>query len=232
MAKSEKPQYATQRKALIQKLKTEAKETSMWTGKNEFSQKVMKAMEKVPRHEFIPDDRKNLSYDNRPVYIGHGQTISQPYIVALMTDTLKLKKTDKVLEVGTGSGYQAAILSVLVTKVVSIEIIPALYKRATKVLRKLNYKNVFTLKGDGYIGYEKEAPYDAIIVTAAAPHVPPKLIEQLKPGGKLVLPVGKPNQTQKLILITKSKKKDKNKQYKITTKDILPVIFVPLTGDH
>lgn len=194
------------------------------TGIRAFQQKVMDAMATVPREDFVPWDMKLYAYENSPLPIGYGQTISQPYIVALMTDLL-LPDTNKViLEVGTGSGYQAAILATLVQQVYSLEIIPELASKARKRLARLGYDNVTVLQGNGYMGLPQHALYDGIIVTAAASHIPPPLIEQLKPGGRLVIPVGLPHSIQHLMLV----EKDDNGE--CTTRGILAVSFVPLTG--
>lgn len=187
--------------------------------------KVLAAMRSVPRHVFVPESVNSHAYDDRPLPIGHGQTISQPYIVALMTEILDLDPESKVLEVGTGSGYQASILGYLVREVVTIEIIDALARDAVDDLKEAEYRNVTVLSGDGYFGYEKEGPYDAIIVTAAAEHIPPPLLEQLKPGGRMIIPVGRSGWTQNLMLV---KKDDAGKT---STENILPVRFVPLTRD-
>ncbi|THU38370.1 protein-L-isoaspartate(D-aspartate) O-methyltransferase [Niastella caeni] len=182
---------------------------------------VLKAMRTVKRHEFVPAGQIGNAYDDRPLPIGYGQTISQPYIVAYMTEIIKPQSNFKVLEIGTGSGYQAAILSAIVKEVYTIEIIPELGKSATEKLRK-DCKNVQVKTSDGYNGWQEHAPYDAIVVTAAAEHVPPPLIRQLKDGGKMVIPVGSSFMTQMLILV--EKKKDS-----ATTKNLIPVAFVPLT---
>ena len=169
---------------------------------------------------------QHQSYRNRPLPIGYGQTISQPAIVALMTDLLQLEPTDKALEIGTGSGYQAAILAELVEQVFSIEIVPELAERAKVDLERTGYLNVTTREGDGYYGWEDEAPFDAIIVTAASDHIPPPLLKQLKPGGRMVIPVGSRFMVQHLVLVTKEA--DDN----IVTEQLLPVRFVPLTGQR
>jgi protein-L-isoaspartate(D-aspartate) O-methyltransferase len=174
----------------------------------------------------VPSDQQDYAYKNRPLPIGHGQTISQPYIVALMTDLIETKPDFKVLEIGTGSAYQAAILAELVDQVYSIEVIEPLALAAKERLQRLGYDNVHTRTGDGYYGWQEEAPFDAIVVTAAASHVPPPLIKQLKPGGRMVIPVGSRFMTQQLLLIEKST------DGKISTRQVLPVIFVPLTGSH
>jgi protein-L-isoaspartate(D-aspartate) O-methyltransferase len=184
---------------------------------------VLASLGRVPRHEFVPTDEFRAAYDDGPLPIGHGQTISQPYVVAYMTEILRVEPGDRVLEVGTGSGYQAAILAELAKEVVSIEIIKPLAQTAAKRLERLGYRNVTVLYGDGYFGSESAAPYDAIIVTAAATHVPPPLVAQLKPGGRMAIPVGETAWTQNLLLI------EKDKDGKITTRNLLPVRFVPLT---
>ncbi|HTI89421.1 MAG TPA: protein-L-isoaspartate(D-aspartate) O-methyltransferase [Puia sp.] len=183
---------------------------------------VLTAMRTVKRHEFVPSGQVNNAYDDRPLPIGYGQTISQPYIVAYMTEAIKPLSSFKVLEVGTGSGYQAAILSVIVKEVYTIEIIPELGKAATERLKKAGCKNVQLKTDDGYNGWEEHAPYDAIVVTAAAEYIPPPLIGQLKDGGKMIIPVGSPFMTQMLVLVEK-------KMDRTTTKSMLPVSFVPFT---
>jgi len=179
-------------------------------------------METVPRHLFVPEENRSYSYYDQPVPIGFGQTISQPYIVAFMTELLKLEKGDVVLEVGTGSGYQAAILAKLIKQVYTIEIIEELGKETFKRLKTMGYNNVEVKVGDGYKGWPEHAPFDAIIVTAAAEHVPQPLIDQLKPSGRLVIPVGGVYEVQDLMLITK------DASSKVVKKSIIPVRFVPL----
>ena len=188
------------------------------------SKNVIDAMMAVPRHKFIPESYLTRAYEDGPLPIGYGQTISQPYIVAYMTEVLNLRKNAKVLEVGTGSGYQAAVLSLIVRQVYTIEIIPELAKSAALRLKDLGYRNIEVTVGDGYYGWNKYAPFDAIIVTAAAGHIPPPLIEQLKNTGSMVIPVGGSFLTQNLILVTK------DKAGKVTTRNLIPVRFVPLTG--
>jgi protein-L-isoaspartate(D-aspartate) O-methyltransferase len=185
---------------------------------------VLQAMISVPRHLFVPESNILSSYDDTPLPIGYGQTISQPYIVAYMTEILSLNKNDCVLEVGTGSGYQAAVLSPIVKKVYSMEIIPELARLAALRLKKSGYGNVEVTQGDGYYGWEKHAPFDAIIVTAAAGHIPTSLLKQLKNGGRMVIPIGGPFMVQNLILV------NKDKEGKITTRNLMMVRFVPLTG--
>jgi protein-L-isoaspartate(D-aspartate) O-methyltransferase len=184
---------------------------------------VMQSLGTVERHKFVPSRQLPFAYDNRPLPIGHGQTISQPYIVALMTDLIEPDRDFVVLEIGTGSGYQAAILAKLVTHVYSIEIIAALADKASARLARLGYNNVTTMLGDGYHGWEEHAPYDAIVVTAAASHVPPPLVHQLKVGGRMIIPVGGQFMTQQLLLL------EKTADDEIITRQIAAVRFVPLT---
>lgn len=185
--------------------------------------RVVKAMREVPRHLFVPKEMRRSAYQDYPLPIGHNQTISQPYIVALMTEVLKLEGNEKVLEIGTGSGYQAAVLSKLCKQAFTIEILKPLADQAREILNRLGYENVTVRHGDGYKGWPEEAPFDAIIVTAAPPEVPPKLVEQLKTGGRMVIPVG--TLIQELMLI--EKKKDG-----VVEKRLLPVRFVPMVhGD-
>jgi protein-L-isoaspartate(D-aspartate) O-methyltransferase len=187
---------------------------------------VLASLGRVQRHEFVPPDELRWAYEDGPLPIGHGQTISQPYIVAYMTEILRVEPNDRVLEVGTGSGYQAAILGELAKEVVSIEIIKPLAQTAAKRLERLGYRNITVVHGDGYFGSESGAPYDAIIVTAAATHVPPPLVAQLKAGGRMAIPVGETAWTQNLLLI------EKNNDGKLTTRNLLPVRFVPLTRER
>jgi len=184
---------------------------------------VLNAMLKVDRHRFVPEEMHHLAYSDRPLPIGEGQTISQPYIVALMTELLEVKKGDKVLEVGTGSGYQAAILAELTDDVYTIEIIESLARSAEKTLKELGYGNIRVKVGDGYVGWEEFAPFDAIIVTCAPTHVPQPLLDQLKEGGRLVIPVG--DYYQELKKITKV-------TGQIKSQSVIPVVFVPMTGNH
>ena len=185
---------------------------------------VLEVMGKVPRHLFVEPGLRNQAYRDHPLPIDEGQTISQPYIVALMTQNLKLKKGEKVLEVGTGSGYQAAVLAHLTDKVYSVEIREKLSKKAVKTLKKLNYNQVKVKWGDGYFGWEEFAPFDAIIVTCAANHVPPSLLKQLKEGGRLIIPLGNPLYFQTLTLITKIEGKPE-------VRHVLDVRFVPMVGE-
>lgn len=218
--------YADARQHLVELIEADVRETSAYMNKQALDPRVMQAMATVPRHEFVPLLVRDIAYRNRPLPIGHGQTISQPYIVAIMTDLLNVNSDDKVLEIGTGSGYQAAILAELVAEVYTIEIIEPLANQAQQRLQTLGYKNISVKLGDGYYGWQQHAPFDAIIVTAAASHVPPALIKQLKIGGRMVIPVGSRFMPQELLLITKES------QGKVTTKQVLPVSFVPFTGGH
>ncbi len=186
-------------------------------------QDVLAAMRTVPRHEFVPADQQAYAYVDGPLPIGHGQTISQPYIVALMTELLRLKKDDRALEIGTGSGYQAAILAEIIGEVYTIEIIEPLARSATARLKRLGYDHVHVKFADGYHGWPEHAPFDAIVVTAAADHIPPPLVQQLKAGGRMVIPVGSTVHRQVLILV------EKDRDGRITTRNIAPVRFVPFT---
>ena len=184
--------------------------------------RVLSALLKVERHRFVPEEYLNSAYSDQPLPIGEGQTISQPYIVALMTELLELKGEEKVLEIGTGSGYQAAILAELTKEVYTIEIIESLASMAKNRLSELGYQNTHVKAGDGYLGWPEVAPFDAIIVTAAPDHIPRPLIEQLKEGGRMVLPVG---------IYTQELKKIVKRSGKIETTDVIPVVFVPMTGE-
>ncbi len=183
---------------------------------------TLEAMRNVPRHQFVPASQISNAYRDGPLPIGYGQTISQPYIVAYMTEAIDPKPHHKVLEIGTGSGYQAAILSQIVDKIYTIEIVPELAESSSKIFKKLDYKNVFVKTADGYYGWEEAGPFDAIIVTAATEFIPPPLLAQLKEGGKMIIPVGSPFMVQQLTLVEKSKNK-------ISTKSVMPVRFVPFT---
>ncbi|MBI5802139.1 MAG: protein-L-isoaspartate(D-aspartate) O-methyltransferase [Verrucomicrobia bacterium] len=187
-------------------------------------ERVLTAMHTVPRHEFVPDEVRFSAYDDRPLPIGHGQTISQPFIVAFMTEQLKPLPTDKILEVGTGSGYQAAILSGLVKEVFTIEIVEPLAKRAETDLRRLGYTNVLVKAGDGYKGWPEHAPFDAIIVTCAPDQVPKPLIEQLRDGGRMIIPVGPDGGVQELYVLEK-------RGGEVKQRAVLPVRFVPMTRE-
>jgi len=185
--------------------------------------RVLAAMRKVPRHLFVPKNLRSKAYTDRPLPIGDGQTISQPYIVALMTEALSLTASSRVLEIGTGSGYQAAVLSAVAGEVYTIEIKAKLYEKAARTLRALQFDTVKTRLGDGYYGWSDQAPFDAVMITAAVDHIPPPLLRQLKNGGRLVLPLGNPFSYQNLVLVTKHAED-------YTVKQITGVLFVPLTG--
>jgi protein-L-isoaspartate(D-aspartate) O-methyltransferase len=191
-------------------------------GRGIHDEAVLKAMSKVKRHLFVPAGQVSEAYADRALPIGNGQTISQPYMVAYMTQVIRPQAGDKVLEVGTGSGYQAAVLAEIISQVYSIEIIPEQGHAASLRLKNLGYGNVQVRVGDGYHGWQENAPFDAIVVTAAAPNIPQPLVEQLKDGGRMVIPLGAPNKEQTLMLVEK-------KKGKIMTRSLMPVIFVPFT---
>lgn len=214
---------AEARRRMIEEVRTMAEETADY-GAGPISEQVLAAMAAVPRHRFVPESEGYAAYYNHPLPISHGQTISQPYIVALMTDLLRLKPQHTVLEVGTGSGYQTAILAELTGRVYSTEIVESLALQAERRLHELGYDNVEVKHEDGHSGWPEHAPYDAIIVTAAAADIPPALLTQLKPGARMVIPVGDGWYAQELILITKEHDGSSHQ------KAILPVRFVPLTG--
>ncbi len=193
-------------------------------GRNVRDQGVLAAMRTVPRHEFVPERYRDQAYNDHPLPIGLGQTISQPYIVAFMTELLKLEPEDRVFELGTGSGYQAAVASKVAGSVYTMEIYRDLADSARERLEALEYKNVHSRYGDGYFGWKEKAPFDAIIVTAAADHIPPPLIEQLRPGGRLIIPLGSPFSIQQLVLVTKDLKG------KVSERPVIAVRFVPLLG--
>ena len=223
---SETDVYAERRAALVAALELEIRAISYQTGLQAMSTATRDALLAVPRHLLVPEAVRRHAYQDRPLPIGHSQTISQPTIVALMTDLLALEPDDVVLEIGTGSAYQASILAQIVDRVYSIEIVDALAKRAAGDLQQLPYTNVTTRLCDGYYGWPEHGPFDGIIVTAAAGHVPPPLIEQLKPGGRLIIPVGGAFQTQWLLLVEKAS------DGALSTRQVLPVRFVPLTGER
>ena len=212
--------------ALITKIEAGVRLTRGELGRNQLHPNVIKAMRDVPRHEFVPKSYQRQAYYDRPIPIGHGQTISQPYIVAIMTDLIDPEPGDKIFELGTGSGYQAAVLSKIVAKVYSMEIVEPLGKQAKAKLKQLGYDNIEVTIGDGYHGRPEDGPYDAIVVTAAGDHIPTPLVRQLKPGGKMIIPVGSSFFTQQLMLVTKGR------DGSVSTQSILPVRFVPLTGKH
>jgi protein-L-isoaspartate(D-aspartate) O-methyltransferase len=218
--------YASRRRQMVDEIEADVRATSRYLQKEALDPRVLQAMRSVPRHEFVTPSLRSQAYLNRPLPIGYGQTISQPYIVAVMTDLLDPGEHSRVLEIGTGSGYQAAVLAGLVAEVYSMEIIEPLGIAARERLQRLGYRNVMVRIGDGYYGWKEHAPFDAIIVTAAASLVPPPLIAQLKPGGRMVIPVGTPFMTQQLLLI------QKDREGALSTRQVLPVAFVPLTGEH
>lgn len=214
------------RERMLRDIQWEVEMTRNEIHKDALDTRVMDALATVPRQAFVPGGLQHRAFQNGPLPIGHGQTISQPYIVALMTDLLGAKPDDTILEVGTGSGYQAAILSRLVKRVYSLEIIPELAAQAVERLETLGCANVEVRCADGYAGLPEHAPYDGIIVTAAAPHVPPALVEQLKSGARLVIPVGRPGWPQELLVL------EKRPDGSLEEREVLGVAFVPLTGPH
>lgn len=207
---------------MLRDIEREVNYTRSYIHYERFTDEVMAAMAAIPRHKFVPKEMQAYAYDNGPLAIGHGQTISQPYIVALMTQMLEVDSESRVLEIGTGSGYQTAVLSQIVDKVYSIEIVEALAEISSNRLEQLGYKNVETRCSDGYLGWPEYAPYDGIIVTAAADAVPQLLIDQLKPGARLVIPARGGFMGQELLLVKKNLKGD------VVTESVLPVAFVPL----
>ena len=211
------------REAMVRKIEAEARTIAGLEGVPAITPAVLKAMGKVPRHEFVPPSERPLAYYNGALPIGYGQTISQPYVVALMTTLLRPAPGNIVLEVGTGSGYQAAVLAELVHRVYTIEVVEPLAREAKACLQRLGYDNVETRAGDGYLGWPEHAPYDVIIVTAAAKEIPPPLVEQLKPGGRLVIPLEADGLVQDLVVI------DKTETGAVRRQSVLPVAFVPLT---
>jgi len=222
IAETQAQDFAAQRARMVTEVEVMYAETRGLTGLPAMSPRVRAALGKVERHRLVPPEQRALAYRNHPLPIGQGQTISQPYIVALSTDLIAPEPQHVVLEVGTGSGYQAAVLAEIVQKVYSIEIVESLAVAAKNSLEALQYKNIEIRIGDGYKGWPEKAPFDAIVVTAAAPQVPDALIAQLKPGGKMVIPVGAPGATQELLLLVKTA------AGRVEQKRILPVRFVPL----
>ena len=220
---AEEPRFARARAALVEEIQPDLALTCSHLEVRSLDPLVMAAMGRVKRHRFVPPKYLRQAYANHPLPIGHGQTISQPFIVALMSQLLAVEPDDSVLEVGTGSGYQAAVLAEMGVRVYSIEIIRPLAERARKRLRGEGYDRVRVTIGDGYLGWKEEAPFDAIIVTAAADHIPPPLIAQLKKGGQMVIPVGGRFAVQQLVLLTKDAAGE------VATRQLLPVRFVPLT---
>lgn len=218
-----KDRYAAARENLLREIDSDMRATAAETGHAVLGRAVRRALATVPRERFVPDHLAAFAYENRPLPIGEGQTISQPFIVALMTELLQPKPDQVVLEVGTGSGYQAAVLAECVATVYSIEIVAPLARRAREALDAAGYRKVETRIGDGYLGWPEAAPFDGIIVTAAPDHVPPRLIEQLKPGGRLVIPVGPQRAIQELLVIERAR------DGSATTRRTIAVRFVPLT---
>jgi len=210
-----------EKRELFEEIEAEAAATAQWTGLNAFDPHIMEAMARVPRHEFVPPDERPYAWLNRPLPIGHRQTISQPYIVALMTNFLQPEPDHVVFEVGTGSGYQAAVLSELVSKVYSVELDPALAQSAAERLKRLGYDNIEVRAGDGAAGWPEHSPFDGIIVTAAAPNIPPALVEQLKAGGRMIIPVDAAVGQELVVL-------HKTEDGRVETRSVLPVAFVPL----
>jgi len=215
-----------EREALWQEVEAQIQGLHGELGFGELSPDVRAALRKVPREAFVPEDQRAHAYLNRPLPIGYGQTISQPLIVAMMTQLLAVEPGDRVFELGTGSGYQAAVLDALGTRVHSVEIVPQLGRRVRETLDLLGHDTVETRIGDGYFGWPEAAPFDAIVVTAASDHIPPPLIQQLRPGGRMVIPVGSRYLTQQLVLVTK------DADGRVQTRELTPVVFVPLTGGH
>lgn len=219
-------EYARARADMLDVIRSESEFITLYRDQEAIAPTVLAAMGRVWRHKLVPEDQCEHAYENRPLPIGYGQTISQPFIVTLMTGLLQLQPGDRVLELGTGSGYQAAVLAELVDQVFTIEVIEPLGERARAALHALGYRNIQVRIGDGYYGWPGQEPFDAIMVTAAASHVPPPLLRQLKPGGRMVIPVGSAFQVQQLVLV------EKTEDGSIRTQQVLPVRFVPLTGDH
>jgi protein-L-isoaspartate(D-aspartate) O-methyltransferase len=219
-------EYAAEHAALLREIEANVRRTRDYLGKDALDPRTMQAMASVPRHEFVPAPLRALAYADRPLPIGYEQTISQPYIVAIMTDLLSLPDGCTVLDVGTGSGYQAAVLAEICDQVYTIEIVEPLGREAAARLERLGYENVQTRIGDGFFGWPEAGPFDAIIVAANASKLPPPLIEQIRPGGRMIIPIGSQLTGQDLILV------EKDNAGQISTRSILPVIFVPLTGDH
>jgi protein-L-isoaspartate(D-aspartate) O-methyltransferase len=222
MGREEREKRILAQRRLLDEIAREALETEFWTGRQRFSEAVMAAMAEVPRHEFIPPEELPFAYINRPLPIGHGQTISQPYMVACMTDLLDLDGSSRVLEIGTGCGYQAAVLARVAGKVFSVEIVAELAQSARERLARLGFDNVSVRHGDGYLGWPEKAPFDAIIVTAAPESLPAALADQLMPGGRMAIPIGRVHETQTLHLYTK------REDGRLEERRTLPVAFVPM----
>lgn len=222
IGESDQSTFAQAREQMIEVIQEHARSIDGKALDSEISGPVIQAMAKVPRQALVSEEYRDQAYEDRPLPIGYGQTISQPFVVALMTDLLDIGRGAKVLEVGTGSGYQAAVLAELGAEVYTIEIIPELGRRAARRLERIGYDGIRTRIGDGYYGWEEQAPFDGIIVTAAASHIPPPLTEQLKPGARMVIPVGAPFMVQQLVLVSK------HTDGGIRTRQLHPVSFVPL----
>lgn len=217
---------STARQAMVAQIREAVRDTRHYLGTDALDPAVLRAMERVPRHEFVPLALRGEAYADRPLPIGEGQTISQPYIVAVMTHLLAVGPGARVFELGTGSGYQAAVLAELGTGVYTVEIVPELATRAGETLERLGYRAVRVRAGDGYLGWPEEAPFDGILVTAAGDHIPQPLIDQLRPGGRLVMPVGPAYGIQQLRVLEKAADGG------LSPREVLPVRFVPLTGEH
>lgn len=211
---------------MLEAIRSDARMTASYTGRKRLSDAVLAAMSRVRREAFVPDAAQAYAYENVPLSIGHGQTISQPFVVALMTDLLEPEPGDRMLEIGTGSGYQAAVLAELVASVYTVEIVPELAETARQRLAAQGYDNVEVRAGDGWYGWPEAGPFDGIIVTAVDEEVPPKLVEQLATGGRLVLPLGPRLGGQMLTVLTREE------DGSLARQDVLPVQFVPLTGNH
>ena len=216
---------ASERRGMVDAVVAMVRETARETGRATLAEPVLAALRRVERHRLVPAAERRRAYDNRPLPIGQGQTISQPYIVALSTDLIDPRPDHVVLEIGTGSGYQAAVLAEVVREVLTIEIVEPLGRQAEVALGAMGYRNIRFRIGDGYRGWPERAPFDGIIVTAAAPRIPEALVEQLKPGGRMVIPVGPDGAVQELVLV------EKHADGRVTRRNVLPVRFVPMTGD-
>ena len=223
---AEEVEYREARDELVRVIENRVREARVYLRKSQLDPRVMAAMQAVRRHEFVPDDLRFAAYENRPLPIGQGQTISQPSLVAMMTDLLELPTDCKVLEVGTGSGYQAAVLAEFCTDVYSIEIVDALGRRARETLAAQGYDNVHVRIGDGFAGWPEHAPFDGVIVTAAVDVPPPPLVEQLQPGGRMVIPLRRASGYEELVVIRK------NSDGSLAERSIFPVRFVPFTRDR
>jgi protein-L-isoaspartate(D-aspartate) O-methyltransferase len=216
---------AAARDRLVQEIEADVRQTSAYFGTDRLDPAVIRALRTVPRERFVPEALRGLAYANHPLPIGLGQTISQPYIVAVMSHLVAIKPGDRVYELGTGSGYQAAVLAEMGAEVYSVEIVPELARGAAAVLAELGYAKVHVRAGDGYLGWPEAGPFDAVIVTAAGPEIPQALVDQLRPGGRLVMPLGGAVETQQLVVVTKQA------GGRLHRRDVLPVRFVPITGE-